>query len=54
MSFDRVRSLWYADRMANSAHLLTPAFGGLFAPLAARIIGGISNLLGLLIQPRRG
>lgn len=39
--------------MTNSAQLLTPAFGGLIA-LFATLIGGISNLLGLLIQPRRG
>jgi len=39
--------------MTNSALLLTPAFGGLFVLFAA-LIGGISNLLGLLIQPRRG
>jgi hypothetical protein len=39
--------------MTNSALLPTPAFGGLFVLFAA-LIGGISNLLGLLIQPRRG
>lgn len=45
--------LWYAAPMTNSALLLTPVLGGLFVLFAA-LIGGISNLLGLLIQPRRG
>ena len=40
--------------MTNSASLLTPALGGLVVLFAVLIIGGISNLLGLLIQPRRG
>lgn len=39
--------------MTDSATLLTPALGGLLVLFAA-LIGGISNLLGLLIQPRRG
>lgn len=40
--------------MTNSALLLTPALGGLLVLFAALIGGGISNLFGLLIQPRRG
>lgn len=39
--------------MTDSATLLTPVLGGLLVLFAA-LIGGISNLLGLLIQPRRG
>jgi len=39
--------------MTSTATLLTPVLGGLFALLVA-LIGGMSNLLGLLIQPRRG
>jgi hypothetical protein len=39
--------------MTNSTLLLTPARGGLIVLFAA-LIGGISNLFGLLIQPRRG
>lgn len=39
--------------MTNSALLLTPVFGALFVLFGA-LIEGIGNLLGLLIQPRRG
>lgn len=39
--------------MATRALLLTPAIGGLFV-LVAALIEGVRNLIGLLIQPRRG